>query len=579
MIEEIIVNYFKNPLQNIDINLEKSKFNNILIIKNNDDNDDNESSENEDNINKYYFNCLSKEKIDNKIEILILKNINIDISKSNIQFKSLKLLSLKNSTLIFPLKTEFCDLETLNEIKIKGDLKNVKMNLSNLKENNFLGNIKCITLKFFPKSSNVNLFKLLNSLNLYLQDIKSLNIYFKGILSNLDNKDKINNEIFSKIRKIFIFALNKLNIESCKILKEDLIDKLNNLQELYLNENIECNLSNKLKLFPIIDNCEDININFNLYDINKLSKINLSICEYNRNKNKLILYGEANMSFYNSNNKELLLNIINNNHKGKLMALSLCNFDLENISYLNDILQKSINIVDNLYIKNLNINQEFIDIIKSKNLFNCYKIALENIIFNEDEEENNFYEIINGYKLIKTLKLISLEDISKYKIILCNENLKSLYLEEIYDINYNFLKEVVVNNRKNKLDKISLKNLEVNEDEDKNDLIDIILGIRNNIKKLKLVGENFNFFYQAIQDKKIEFNCLQKLILNIDKENDDDKGNDLVSNDEDKIFFLERNKNLLNYKFIEKIDLQMLNITYKNKQKIFGIYNNLKEIL
>ena len=453
------------------------------------------------------------------------------------------------------------------------------MNLSNLKENNFLGNIKCITLKFFPKSSNVNLFKLLNSLNLYLQDIKSLNIYFKGILSNLDNKDKINNEIFSKIRKIFIFALNKLNIESCKILKEDLIDKLNNLQELYLNENIECNLSNKLKLFPIIDNCEDININFNLYDINKLSKINLSICEYNRNKNKLILYGEANMSFYNSNNKELLLNIINNNHKGKLMALSLCNFDLENISYLNDILQKSINIVDNLYIKNLNINQEFIDIIKSKNLFNCYKIALENIIFNEDEEENNFYEIINGYKLIKTLKLISLEDISKYKIILCNENLKSLYLEEIYDINYNFLKEVVVNNRKNKLDKISLKNLEVNEDEDKNDLIDIILGIRNNIKKLKLVGENFNFFYQAIQDEKIEFNCLQKLILNIDKENDDDKGNDLVSNDEDKIFFLERNKNLLNYKFIEKIDLQMLNITYKIKQKIFGIYNNLKEIL
>ena len=209
MIEEIIVNYFKNPLQNIDINLEKSKFNNILIIKNNDDNDDNESSENEDNINKYYFNCLSKEKIDNKIEILILKNINIDISKSNIQFKSLKLLSLKNSTLIFPLKTEFCDLETLNEIKIKGDLKNVKMNLSNLKENNFLGNIKCITLKFFPKSSNVNLFKLLNSLNLYLQDIKSLNIYFKGILSNLDNKDKINNEIFSKIRKIFIFALIK----------------------------------------------------------------------------------------------------------------------------------------------------------------------------------------------------------------------------------------------------------------------------------------------------------------------------------------------------------------------------------
>ena len=577
MNEEIIVNCFKNPEKNIDINLESINFNNKLIIKNNDDN---ESSEGEGNLNKFYFNCLSKEKIDNKIQILILKNINIDITKSNIQLKSLKVLSLKNSIIFFPIKTEFCNFETLNEIKIKGDVNLIKMNLSNLKENNILGIIKCITLKIIPKFSKVNLFKLLNYLNIHLKEIKSLNFYFKGNLSNIDNnEEKISNDIiFSKFIKVFIFALNKLNKESCKFIKEDLIDKMDNLQELYLNENIECDISNKLKLFPIIDNCEDININFNLYDINKLNKINLAICEYNKNKNKLILYGEANMSFYNSNNKELLLNIINNNHKGKLISLSLCNFDLENIAYLNDILKESINSVDKLYIKNLNVNQEFIDIIKSKNLFNCYKISIENIIFNEDEEENNFYELINEYKLCKTLKLISLDDISKYNNIIVNENLENLNLEEIYDINYDYLKDILINKRKKNLSKLSLKNLEISEDKDKDDLIDIILGIKNNIQKLKIIGENFNFFYQAIQDKKIEFNCIKKLILNIDKENDENEEKNFISKDEDKILFLEKNKNLLNHKFIEKIDLQFLNLSFKNKQKIFGIYNNLKEI-
>ena len=60
MNEEIIVNCFKNPGKNIDINLESSNFNNKLIVKNNDDI---ESSEGEDKMNKFYFNCLSKKKL------------------------------------------------------------------------------------------------------------------------------------------------------------------------------------------------------------------------------------------------------------------------------------------------------------------------------------------------------------------------------------------------------------------------------------------------------------------------------------------------------------------------------------
>ena len=104
MKDEIIVNCFRNPNQKIEINLDELNPNNKLTIKNNDEN---ELTENENNMTKYYFNCLSNEKIAYKLEILILKNINIDLSKSNIQFKSIKFLSLSNSMIFFPTKTDF----------------------------------------------------------------------------------------------------------------------------------------------------------------------------------------------------------------------------------------------------------------------------------------------------------------------------------------------------------------------------------------------------------------------------------------------------------------------------------------
>ena len=176
------------------------------------------------------------------------------------------------------------------------------------------------------------------------------------------------------------------------------------------------------------------------------------------------------------------------------------------------------------------------------------------------------------------MKLISLEDISKYNDLILNDNLENLSLEEIYEINYGYLKETLNKRNKNLLS-LSFKNLDFNEENDKNDFIDIIISNKNNIRKLKLIGENFNFIYKEIQDKKIEFNSLEKLIFHIDKENNDDnEEKNFVLNDEDKIHYLENNKNLLNYKNIEKIDLQVLNLSFKNKKKIYQIFNNLKEI-
>ena len=139
----IIVNCFKNKEKNIDINLET--LNNIYKLKIYN-NDDIEIEENENNITKYYFNCISKESVDSKIEILILKNINIDFSESNINFKSLKSLSLKDSKIFFSIKNKSYNFENLNDIKIKGDLDNIKTNLTILKENNILKSINQITI-------------------------------------------------------------------------------------------------------------------------------------------------------------------------------------------------------------------------------------------------------------------------------------------------------------------------------------------------------------------------------------------------------------------------------------------------
>jgi hypothetical protein len=282
------------------------------------------------------------------------------------------------------------------------------------------------------------------------------------------------------------------------------------------------------------------------------------------------------MSFYNPNNKELLLNIIKNNHNGNLSLLYLCNFDMENIDYLNELIN-TVNTTEKLIIKNLNINEEFTIIMKNKNFFSATSISIENIIFVDDEIETKFYEIINNYKNCKCLKLISLEDISKYSDSIKNENLDILCLEEIYDMNYEILKELLLKRTKI-LSEISLKNLEIGDDENKQIITDIIIHCKDEIKKLKILCGDFNFLYKAIQEKQITFRKLKKLILHITKEEDDEKEKDYISNDNDKIKFLEKNYKLLNSNELQKIDLELFSINLDNKRNIMNLYKNLYQI-
>ena len=298
---EIMVNCFRNTENKIDLDLDNKKVINTLIIKGKDIEIEEESWKKK----IYNLKNISHNNIGDNIINLKFKNIIIDLSKSNIQFNSLQTLSINNSIIIISTNNNY--INNLQNLEIKGDLNIIKENLLNIKNNNI--SLNQITLKIIQKSSSkTNIFNLLKSLSTFILQLKnSINIYFKGLLDECDiNKiEKPNNEILSKIKKIYLFSLNKLSISTSKIIKEELIDKLNNLEEFYLNENIECNLENKLKLISYINNNEDININYNLYDINKLNIISLPICEYNKAKKTLLLYGEANMSFYNPNNKEI----------------------------------------------------------------------------------------------------------------------------------------------------------------------------------------------------------------------------------------------------------------------------------
>ena len=583
---EIIVNEIRNPdkkiyLDKIIKNREEHNDINTLIIK---------KFEIEEDNNDFYYFDNSNISPNINIYYLTFKNINIDISNYNFCFSSIKTLTLNNSILNLSEDNHFCSFGKLENMEIKGDLNLIKQNLNNLEDKNILSLINQISIKIISKSSSkTNIFSLFKSLKSYISIVKnSFNIFFKGLLEEIGNENENeiknfqnNSEILSKIKKLNLFSLNKINKKTGKIIIEQLINKLNNIEELFLNENIECELDNKLKLITCINNNEEIDINYNLYDLNKLNKISLPICEYNKNKKSLLLYGEANMSFYNLNNKDLIMNLIKNNHKGYLTLLSLCNFDLENIDYLSDLINKAINIVDKLIIKNLNINENFIHVLKNKNLFNCSNLSIENIIFVDDEIENKFYELINNYNNCESLKLISIEDFSKYNNIIINNKLNKLLLEEIYDMNYKSLNELI--KRKTNLSSLTLKNLEISEDEDKNIIVEIIELLKNNIKKLKIIGGDFNFLFKRIKEKQIEFSKLEKLILYIDKEKNEEEeeklnNEDFCWNDKCKILYLENNYKLLNYKGIKKIDLQIFSISSNDIKDIMKIYNNLYEL-
>ena len=199
---EIMVNCFRNTENKIDLDLDNKRVINTLIIKGKDIEIEEESWEKK----IYNLNNISHNNIGDNIINLKFKNIIIDLSKSNIQFNSLQTLSINNSIIIISTNNNY--INNLQNFEIKGDLNIIKENLLNIKNNNI--SLNQITLKIISKSSSkTNIFNLLKSLSTFILQLKdSINIYFKGLLDECDiNKiEKPNNEILSKIKKIYLFS-------------------------------------------------------------------------------------------------------------------------------------------------------------------------------------------------------------------------------------------------------------------------------------------------------------------------------------------------------------------------------------
>ena len=78
-------------------------------------------------------------------------------------------------------------------------------------------------------------------------------------------------------------------------------------------------------------NYDNPNFDFNVYSINLLESITLPLFEYKQQDKTIVLYGEANLEFYNDNNLNFIINVIKSISNEKLNKVKLCNFDIENI--------------------------------------------------------------------------------------------------------------------------------------------------------------------------------------------------------------------------------------------------------
>ena len=225
---EIIVNEIRNPDKKIYIDKiikNKTEYNDInsLIIK---------KFEIEEENNDFYFFDNTNISPDIKIFYLIFKNINIDLSNCNFCLSSIKMLTFNNSILNLSEDNHFCCFGKLENVEIKGDLNLIKQNLNNLKDKNILNLINQISIKIISKSSSkTNIFSLFKSLKSYISIVKnSFNIFFKGLLEEIENENEVKyfqncSEILSKIKKLNLFSLNKLNKKTGKIIIEQLVNK------------------------------------------------------------------------------------------------------------------------------------------------------------------------------------------------------------------------------------------------------------------------------------------------------------------------------------------------------------------
>ena len=531
------------------------------------------------NIEFIKINKENKSEINkNVISELHLQGINIDFSE--IVFDKLMKLNMKKSICYINKKDV--------DIEIEHDYRSIISFLQYYITNNISIN-KLILIITNENSEPIDLSQLLTYFTkLHSQHISiTINNSIVKLASPLQEKtfpniysfslfpiNKLSTNIFTNLIPLMT-NLNKVEFNIDKISKDDYntISLCSNIKYIKCISDNEMSLNDNIltkKCIHLI-NYDNPNFDFNVYSINLLESITLPLFEYEKQDKSIVLYGEANLEFYNDNNLNFIINVIKSISNEKLNKVKLCNFDIENIDYLAELLSKVDNLTTNeLFIDNLNISENFVNVLNSSSFFNADNIYINNLLYLSQNIENNFYKSVHCYSHnIKKLHLQNLENINEYEnLLLSSSNLKSLELSDIYEMDIKMLSSILEHN--NNITELKLINIDLNPNGEDNELeinkqqfLDIINMIAKKIKSLNIQGsEDYNFILDNINT--FSFDALTNLSIIIEDINQ----NDLIENIISK----------LNAPKLSVLKCNLYTISGTNLQKLFKSFPLLYKI-
>lgn len=507
----------------------------------------------------------------NKISKLKLKNITIDFEQRGFKFPDLKKLKLVNSKAVinapniqkFSLKCDFESFKGIIEPFEKCEcslLKQLKVNLVALNQNK-VDISSVLSSKIFQKTDVIKL-KLQGNLS-YETDIISSIVLSKVTslkVALFQNNDK---SLINFLRKLENLSL--LEIQNNSFTKEELQDIFKNPSLKHIS--ITGEESYKIiegfeRKASYLENCEEIEINFDKYSIDNLKEVSLALFDYSEKDNSITLYGEANLNFYNDVNLNFIKDLIEK--KGfSFNKVQFRNFDIENIDYLAKLV-KSFGCIKKVSFDNLGINTNFVNAVKEKSVFYANSININNVVFLEDEAETEFYKMIEGHSF-QDIQIRNIDSLENFYAIL--NRFENIRIEEVYEIDYERLTNVL-NENKNKL--VSLKFIKNDFNPSvKEALAKIIDNHKESLRKIKIVGEEkFSFTFLPKEEGIFNENVLKSLKqLDLLIDNADSK--------EKTTFLLKLSKQ---FPKLKKINFELFSLSQQKKNEIVSLYPMLTKI-
>ena len=503
----------------------------------------------------------------NILEELSLTNINCNFTNNHIILPNLKKLHLVNSIINI-------DIKSLNTLLIKGNISKLNETFSNLSHNNNL-KIDTLIIKIISECGNsINLNTLFEHKLISSESHIHLSLNGK---CEYDTSVPISSSSLSKIVSLTLKNTHNTNIialfAQCPHLEKfknhdmdykDIEPLVTKPSLLSIDvDDFPDELSYKsLQLYEL----DELNVNYASYSLDKLTKITLPLFEFTKKNMDIVLYGEANIEFYNEANFSFITKVVEHYSK-TFKKVQLRNFDIENIDYLSKLVLSFENI-ESLVIDNININENFTNGINKRKIFNAKSLEVNNITFLSDEAEEAFYSIVNAKETnIESIKLRNVESISKYEFLIKKSN--EVLLEEIYEIDYEYMANLLSNKKLKSLtlSKIDLDpNGEQSEMKSNQNLIcKIIQSNSDTLTNLSIhLDSNITFIFECLKQTKVPF--LSSLTLRSSED----------SSSSEKINFLQ--SSTLSFPSIKSLTMDLFSLSKQSTKQILTMYPSLLSI-